>query len=68
MFPNWNFWYENIPSGNPAPTKKATLHHFFNYPQINFVRSFVDMGFCICKKYYKPNQSLNVYQIPKTKI
>jgi hypothetical protein len=40
MCPNWDFWYANIPSGNPAPKavthvgceKGLQIQRFFGFP------------------------------------
>jgi hypothetical protein len=41
IYPNWDFWFENIPSGNPVLERTRNLfifklfyHHFSAEPQI----------------------------------
>jgi hypothetical protein len=35
MYPNWDFWFENIPSGNPARLPALTLAKSNKRPEHN---------------------------------
>jgi hypothetical protein len=29
IYPNWDFWYEKMPSGNPAQSGRILMHNYY---------------------------------------
>jgi hypothetical protein len=55
IYPNWDFWFENMPSGNPAlawrPPKQGR-HQLFRAQII--IRKVITNNICDSKSIFKP--------------
>jgi hypothetical protein len=46
IYPNWDFWFENKPSGNPASSASVARHHFSCKNGLTNLRSIFLAIFC----------------------
>jgi hypothetical protein len=57
---NWDFWFENVPSGNPAT---QTPLHIFQLPSLLFTQK---KTFCCYKTEQSPGANLATFKLKTT--